>query len=282
MTKQPTEQRTSFQVRDVVHLESRRMFFLFGSIARWGGGVGVGERVVAPPGLDAPIAAVESVLLSAERHESEVGLGFRYADTAELERWMRLPLRGAEIVIVRPPYKPVIVVPYDPLWAESFAALERLWRAALGESAVDVHHVGSTAVPGLAAKPIVDVDVEIPSRAVLPEVVRRLATLGYRHGGDNGVPGRESFERDGAADVPRDGGGRHWPHHNLYVCASDCEELRRHLRFRDWLRAHPETAAEYGALKLRLAELHRYDRDSYIEGKTALVEAVLAAAGALS
>jgi GrpB-like predicted nucleotidyltransferase (UPF0157 family) len=171
--------------------------------------------------------------------------------------------------------EPVLVVPYDPGWPVAFAALREVYARVLGDLAIAIEHVGSTAVPGLAAKPILDVDVVIASREQLPEVVARCAALGYRHEGDLGIPGREAFSADGAQDVPRDGAGRSWPKHHLYVCASDCPALRRHLSFRNWLRAHPEKAAAYGALKLELSRVHRYDRDRYTEGKTRFIEASL-------
>lgn len=181
--------------------------------------------------------------------------------------------------MVAPP-RPVVIVPYDPQWPVIFEALKNVYRSALGGLAVEIEHVGSTAVPGLAAKPIIDVDVVIPSREMLSDAIRRLADLGYRHQGDLGVPGREAFAADGADDVPRDGSGRHWPAHHLYVCASDCQELHRHLLFRDWLRTHPAGAAEYGILKQHLAQIYRDDRDGYTEAKTGFVAAALIAASA--
>jgi GrpB-like predicted nucleotidyltransferase (UPF0157 family) len=83
----------------------------------------------------------------------------------------------------------VVVVDYDPAWPATFARLRERVVEVLGPLAVAVEHVGSTAVPGLAAKPIVDLDVVIADRGDLPEVVRRLRPLGYRHEGDLGVPG---------------------------------------------------------------------------------------------
>jgi GrpB-like predicted nucleotidyltransferase (UPF0157 family) len=151
---------------------------------------------------------------------------------------------------------------------------------ALGELAITIEHVGSTSVPRLAARPIIDIDVVIQSRDDLPSVVKRLALLGYRHQGDIGVPGREAFARDGADDVPRDGSGRSWPAHNLYVCALSCSELRRHLMFRDWLRGNPAAAAEYGMLKRRLADIYHDDRESYTDAKTDFIEAALKRASA--
>jgi GrpB-like predicted nucleotidyltransferase (UPF0157 family) len=269
-----------FEVREVAHVAARGLLFVSGS-ARWGAAIAIGHRASwqSGDGFDAPIAAVESALRSGDAGV-DLGLGFRYADEAELQRWLGLPLVGARLLITRPAPAPVIVGPYDPAWPAQFDDLQRVWAAALAACRGTIHHVGSTAVPGLAAKPIIDVDIEIPGRDQLPAVVQALEGLGYRHSGDLGLPGREAFARGGAEDVPRDGSGRRWTAHNLYVCASDCAELQRHLLFRDWLRAHPESAAEYGALKQRLALAHRDDRESYIEGKTALVESILRAAEA--
>ena len=169
---------------------------------------------------------------------------------------------------------PIEIVPHDPEWGRTFEALRRVLVQALGEIVVDVEHVGSTAVPRLAAKPIIDVDIVIPSRDALSIAVSRLAALGYRHEGDLGVPGREAFARD-ASDVPRDGSGRRWPAHHLYVCASDSQELRKHLLFRDWLRRHRAAAEEYGRLKRHLAAAHRFDREAYTKAKSEFIETAL-------
>ncbi len=175
----------------------------------------------------------------------------------------------------RTPDAPLVVVSYDPEWPRAFEALRRVLVKALAEIAVGVEHVGSTAVPNLGAKPIIDIDAVIPSREALSIAVHRLAGLGYRHQGDLGVSGRVAFARDEATDVPRDGSGRNWPAHHLYVCASDSRELRRHLLFRDWLRSNPAAAAEYGSLKRRLSATYRLDRDGYTSAKTEFIEAAL-------
>ncbi len=159
---------------------------------------------------------------------------------------------------------PVIVVDYDPAWPRLFEGLRDRVVAALGDLVVAVEHVGSTAVPGLPAKPIVDLDVVILTAAELPAAIERLATLGYVHRGDLGIPGREAFSRP--LDTP--------PHH-LYVCAWDSAELRRHLLFRDYLRTDPEDARAYGALKRQLAARFRDDREAYTEAKSAFVAEIL-------
>ena len=166
------------------------------------------------------------------------------------------------------------IADYDPQWPVTFAALKQVIETTVGDSLLSVEHVGSTLVPGLAAKPIVDLDVVIESNAVLPDIIQPLARLGYNHRGDLGIPGREAFGREDH-DVPRDGTGRTWPHHYLYVCAQDCVELKRHLVFRDYLRQNPHEASSYESLKRRLAQQYPSDIDSYIEGKTAFIEGVL-------
>ena len=162
----------------------------------------------------------------------------------------------------------VVIVEYDPRWPALFAQIAARVRAAFaGGPLIGIEHVGSTSVPGLSAKPVIDIDVVIPSRADLPDATARLAALGYVHQGDGGIPTREAFREPPGT-----------PRHNLYVCAGDSPELRRHLAFRDWLRAHPEDARRYGRLKRDLAARHGADRDAYCEDKTAFVRAILAKA----
>ena len=162
------------------------------------------------------------------------------------------------------PSEPVFVVPYDPAWPHTFAALRDRLAPVLGELAVGIEHIGSTAVPGLAAKPIVDIDVVIRYAEDFEEIAQRLAALGYRHLGDLGIVGREAFRSP-----------PHLPRHHLYVCASGAAPLRAHLALRDALRADPELATAYEGLKRELAERYRDDRDSYTEGKSTFITAVL-------
>lgn len=162
--------------------------------------------------------------------------------------------------------RPIKVVDYDPAWPTLFTGIaERVRAAFAGGSLTRIEHVGSTSVPSLSAKPIIDIDVVIPSRADLPDAVARLATLGYVHQGDLGITSRESFKRPIGT-----------PPHNLYVCAEDSPELRRHLAFRDHLRAHPDDAGRYGDLKRELAARHVTDIDAYVDGKTEFIQKVLA------
>jgi GrpB-like predicted nucleotidyltransferase (UPF0157 family) len=159
---------------------------------------------------------------------------------------------------------PVIIVDYDPAWPVHFEMLHAVVASALGDLALTVEHVGSTAVPGLAAKPIIDMDVVIPSRSDVPTAVDRLSRLGYKHRGDLGIAGREAFSHPPGL-----------PPHHLDVCARDSEELMHHILFRDYLRAHPDEARAYAQLKRRAASVFREDRDAYTEAKSVFVEELL-------
>jgi GrpB-like predicted nucleotidyltransferase (UPF0157 family) len=161
----------------------------------------------------------------------------------------------------------IVVSDYDPRWPEFFAQIHDRLLPAVRDLAESIEHVGSTAVPGLAAKPIIDVDIVIPSAELLPEIVARVEPLGYSHLGDLGIPGRDAFRQHN--DLPR---------HNLYVCPRGSIGLRNHLALRDYLRAHPEAVAAYGALKRGLAEKFPADIARYVDGKTGLIASLLRAA----
>ncbi len=163
---------------------------------------------------------------------------------------------------------PVIVVPYDPEWPARFEALRRRVWDAVRDVAMAVEHVGSTAVPGLAAKPIVDMTVVVPSPVDVPRAIALLERLGYQHRGNLGIVGREAFH------APPD-----LPAHRLYVCAQDSLALANHLALRDWLRSHPDDANTYGALKQQLASRFRDDIDGYVDGKTDFIASILEKAG---
>ena len=137
-----------------------------------------------------------------------------------------------------------------------------------------VEHVGSTAVPGLAAKPILDLDLVLAPGVRMAEVIEALQRAGYRHEGDLGIEGREAFSR--ADDtVPWTGAPREWMAHHLYACDGDSRELARHLLFRDFLRIHSEEMRRYAALKYELADRFREDRAGYTEAKTGFIERIL-------
>lgn len=154
---------------------------------------------------------------------------------------------------------------YDPRWPALFCELRDALPAGLRMCARSIEHVGSTAVPGLAAKPIIDIDVVVADEADVAEAIAMLAAAGYPHKGDAGVPGREAFDQP-----------PHLPEHHLYLCVEGAGPLVAHLRLRDHLRANPGTAREYAALKRELTAAYGDDREGYTEAKTVFIERVLA------
>ena len=154
---------------------------------------------------------------------------------------------------------------YDPRWTKLFCELRDGLPAGLRMRARSIEHIGSTAVPGLAAKPIIDIDVVVADEADVAEAIAMLAAAGYPHKGDAGVPGREAFDQP-----------PHLPEHHLYLCVEGAGPLVAHLRLRDHLRANPGTAREYAALKRELTAAYGDDREGYTEAKTAFIERVLA------
>ncbi len=166
------------------------------------------------------------------------------------------------------------LVDYDPSWKENFQRLKSIYLESLGDLLIKVEHVGSTAVPGLCAKPHLDVDLVIEDYSSFEEVIHALAELGYEYQGDFGIEGREAFKRKDEK-VPWNGSNTREYSHNLYVCPKDSRELRRHLTFRDHLRENEECRKRYADLKRRLARKYQDDREAYTEGKTKFIERVL-------
>jgi GrpB-like predicted nucleotidyltransferase (UPF0157 family) len=161
------------------------------------------------------------------------------------------------------------VVDYDPSWADRFALLRTEYLHVLNVAGVEViavEHVGSTAVPGLAAKPVIDVDIVV-ELAHVRAASEALESLGFQPLGDRGIPGRWAFR-----EPPAFAGT------NTYVVARDSLALKNHLRLRDTLRANNQLLQEYATVK-RAAAAHAADMLEYVSGKNDVVLRILAAAG---
>lgn len=158
--------------------------------------------------------------------------------------------------------KKFVVAPPDPSWPKAFEAeVERL-SPVFGEDMVDIHHVGSTAIPGLAAKPIIDVLLEVGDIGRVDSLNDALETLGYRAWGEYGLPGRRYFTRDVAGTRT----------HNVHVYEMGNPEVERHLAFRDYMITSPEESRAYGRLKEELARRFPADFEAYMDGKDAFVK----------
>ena len=158
----------------------------------------------------------------------------------------------------------VEVVPYDPNWAESFQAEADEIRRILGQEVVAVHHIGSTAIPNLSAKPIVDLLVEVRDIEKIDAFNGKMSQLGYLPKGENGIPGRRFFIK----------GNEENRTHHIHFYRSGHPEVERHLDFRDYMIAHPYEAYAYSQLKIMLAQEFPTDIDGYNTGKTQFIKEV--------
>ncbi len=162
----------------------------------------------------------------------------------------------------------VVIVEYDPQWPALFEQERVRIQPAIAVFAVSIDHIGSTAVPGLCAKPIVDLLVTVEQLGPPDRYDRTLAAHGY-------VLRRDPANTERYAFGKRDAQGRRpVPGYNLHVVQHDGREHRRHIAFRDYLRMHPEAIGEYGDLKRRLAAAYGSDRDAYTNAKTAFVRSI--------
>mgnify|MGYP001260950793 CR=1 FL=1 len=158
--------------------------------------------------------------------------------------------------------KRVEVVPWDPAWKNRFEELQADLLKILSGIDMRVEHVGSTSVPGLASKPILDVDVVLQKGTDFEQVKNALEANGYHHVGDLGIAGREVFKYD---DKPQ------YMSHHLYILSDGSEELRRHLTFRDWLRSHPADRELYAQAKIAAARRFPNDIAGYIDAKSGVI-----------
>ncbi|MGV2975899.1 GrpB family protein [Roseibium alexandrii] len=152
---------------------------------------------------------------------------------------------------------------HAPEWAEQFEDEALRISRVLGDNLTSIHHIGSTAVPGLIAKPIIDLMAEVASLEACDQAQPAMQLLGYEAMGAYGIPGRRYFRKFNA--------DRRRTHH-LHVFLNGSDHAIRHLAFRDYLIAHPETAGEYGSLKRKLSKIDGGDWDSYVSGKDRFVQ----------
>jgi GrpB-like predicted nucleotidyltransferase (UPF0157 family) len=162
--------------------------------------------------------------------------------------------------------KPVELVPYSAEWpATAERELGRLAHA-LNDLVVEGHHIGSTAVPGLSAKPVIDLLLVVRGVTELDDHAYSFQHLGYRCRGENGIAGRRYYTLDDATGRRR---------FQVHCFTPESGEVERHLAFRDYLRMHPETARAYEAEKRRCRELHPHDSKAYCEAKAGWIAGVL-------
>ena len=156
------------------------------------------------------------------------------------------------------------VVPYNINWQTLYGTEAQKITNALGSEVFGIHHIGSTAIPGIMAKPIIDIMVVIHNITVISDYINTMIDLGYEPLGENGIPGRQFFIKDTE--------GIRTQHIHIYQVGH--KEIQRHLQFRDYLRTHPEDALVYSQLKEELSKTYRNDPQGYTNGKDEFVEKI--------
>jgi GrpB-like predicted nucleotidyltransferase (UPF0157 family) len=156
----------------------------------------------------------------------------------------------------------IVLATHDPQWSEMYEQERVAIVEALGPYIAHIEHVGSTSIPGIAAKPIIDIGIDLNTYPLPPEAIAAMEALGYTHRGEYGIPERHYFTKG----TPRT--------HHVHSYSPGNPEWDAHILFRDYLRAHPEAARQYEQLKRELAARHT-DVNAYAEDKTDFVKSTL-------
>ncbi len=157
----------------------------------------------------------------------------------------------------------VRLYPYDSQWSKEFEKEKAEIQNTVGGHILSIDHIGSTAIPGLCAKPILDILIGLDDFEHGFHCVSGLEELGYTFRGENGIPGRHYFRKGS----PRT--------HHLHMFARNSQEWQQHILFRDYLRAHAAQRDSYAELKTALAKRYPENREQYLEGKAAFIQNII-------
>ena len=161
--------------------------------------------------------------------------------------------------------EPVVLHKYDPNWPNLFAGEKEAITALLGGEVIAIHHVGSTSVPGLSAKPIIDIALEILHYPPSSGCIEALASIGYEHMGESGVQGRHWFRKG------------HPRSFHIHAVPQNGEVARAQVQLRDFLRTHSDAAKEYEDIKKQNAEGRTIDSAEYAAAKGPFIDGILSA-----
>ncbi|MEC4818892.1 MAG: GrpB family protein [Scytonema sp. PMC 1069.18] len=157
------------------------------------------------------------------------------------------------------------VLPYNLKWRDAFAQEKQQILQVFGDNIVAIHHIGSTAIPNIYAKPIIDLLVEVKSLASIDGCNLSMEALGYEVMGEFGIPGRRFFRKNNTDGVRT---------HHVHAFEVGSKEVKQHLAFRDYMIVHREDAQKYSELKRELARKYPYDIDSYVDGKDEFIQQI--------
>lgn len=159
----------------------------------------------------------------------------------------------------------VEVVPHNPQWRKAFQCESQEILQIFGKNVVAVHHIGSTAIPHIYAKPIIDLLIEVKEIAKVDQNNRAMQRLGYTAMGEYGIPGRRYFYGNNELGIRL---------YHVHIFEKQSPEVKRHLAFRDYLIAHPEEAQQYSELKRELAKKYVNDFNGYMDGKDSFIQEI--------
>ncbi len=155
------------------------------------------------------------------------------------------------------------VVSYNPNWKDMYKEESEKIKNVLSNIIIDIHHIGSTAIPGIKAKPVIDILVEAKDIEGVDQYNHKMKEFGYEAMGEYGIPKRRFFRR----------GGNKRTHH-VHIFQVGNEEIERHINFKEYLISHPDKAREYSKLKEKLANKYSYDVENYIDGKSDFIKEI--------
>jgi GrpB-like predicted nucleotidyltransferase (UPF0157 family) len=158
----------------------------------------------------------------------------------------------------------VEVLPHNPGWRDEFERESKQVALALGENAIAIHHIGSTAIPNIYAKPVIDLLVEVNDITQVDNCAAAMEALGYESMGEFGIPSRRYFRKDNESGVRT---------HHVHIFEGGSSQVERHLAFRDYMIAHPKAAQQYSDLKRELVKtLDLSDIEGYMDGKDEFIK----------
>ena len=161
--------------------------------------------------------------------------------------------------------KKVEVVPHNPRWRDAFETEAKYVATALSKNVVAIHHIGSTAIPNIYAKPVVDLLIEVRDITEVDKRSPAMESLGYEVKGEYGIPGRRYFRKNNVEGIRT---------HQIHVFETGSAQVERHLAFRDYMIVHPADARKYSELKRKLAEEHPHSIDGYMDGKNDFIKEI--------
>lgn len=159
----------------------------------------------------------------------------------------------------------VEVVPHNPQWQQAFNTESQSIASIIDRNLVLIHHIGSTAIPHIYAKPIIDILVEVKEINLVTKKTSAMIALGYEAMGEFGLIGRRYFRKENSLGIRT---------HHVHIYETNSSEIKRHLAFRDYMIAHPQAAEQYSLLKQELAKKYPDNIESYMDGKNDFIKRI--------